>query len=326
MTRASSWIIALLLGVLCMLCVWSPASADTPPTQIAAVLQQSSVYVDVSIGDADAITSRIKSRLNPGDDIYVVVLDSTTQASASSTARAVAALSSTPKTVLVASATDSSVVAMSSWPPQVEADDLLARVASVVQNPTDLALRFVQSVHEWQDANPKPKPPVPPVDHSTAIYGSVGGVVCVLVVCAIGFVIVRRNQRFREINGAPRRYRRTLRQLLTYRDKFVGTPLAGDITQICTDAVYFFRDDSENDQLVYRHLENVVPVLRTYAKVQNDRRYYEEPDTLLEKGEASVRELREFVYAVAQHRNRGEVNQYEVNTRIVQDARNSMLL
>lgn len=327
MRRASSLFIVIFVAWLLFA---APAAADTPSDEIAQELQSTSVYVDPSIEDAAAIKAKLTRRIREDDGLVVAILAADTSSSAETVAQQIASLLTEPSTVVVTFA-QSGAVAATDWPDQVTADDIMIRSSSVTQNPVDRMLTFVTKVHDWQEDNPRPLPPSPPVvQDNTGIYVGTGAAAGVAIALgAAGWIIVRRNRGFSRVYSAPSKYRKELSQLASFADKHraANHELADTLDQLCKDASHLFRNRSEvgDKELISRHLANAVKVMSTYDTVNQNPRYYNGSAALLREGEESIADLATFILDVARGENSDTINNYKVNVAIVNDARNSMI-
>lgn len=242
--------------------VFAPhVGAQTTTQSVAQELQSSRVFVDPDIPESTDTARQLIGSIRDGDQLAVVILEDHGEVDASSFARALA-LQMPDTAIAVIDSNSYGVVSNSSWPNQIVAEDILKKSANVTQNPKDTLAFFIQRVHRWQDDNPKPVPPAPPVPpNHTPIYLGGGAVVLAGVGAAGYFIIKRRNKRSMELYGAPRQYRRTLKKILSYRDKFGRDSETGAIiTKICELSVRYFQGESTDDAaILHHHLQKNVP-------------------------------------------------------------------
>jgi hypothetical protein len=348
------------LALVLIVLVPTPAQAAPKLDDAVAALKNSRVYVAPGTEGTDADTAAILAeQLNDDDNIAIVMLPVSAiqmnlnpdSAEAEAVAARLAEATNHQYTLGVAFGNDSTkVAATSKLLPTGVASTLMKRAITNSTNNQETVVTFIRYVHSWQTQNPEAvkKPPKPnpapvaePAEEGGVSWGIIGLiVVCVLFALALGLraitLVVDKSDGQRDgtervkLRG-PDRIRDELRSILDKRPAINDRDLRDTITQLVHDTEEVFRrlernsPDQVNTSVVAfeQHLQSLIRVLDQYVDVQNNPRYFENPQKALQDGREAVAGFATYVLRSAQRAGRQQLTGFTVDTKILSAQRYS---
>jgi hypothetical protein len=311
-----------------------PAQAQDDLNEVVAALKSSHVYVSPTAGASPNTASQLKAQLRSGDHVFVAMLPADANANPQDLADKLSQQVGDPQAVVAVTVGRKIAAAAPSLPSGTAAD--LAVRADSVSNASDVALgTFIVNIHNWQAAHPEEITSTVSTEDSNVVTSVVlpgGGV---LVLLALGFVILR--QRLRRKHGdiklrSPEKVRDAIRGILQLQSQVDDSATRQTINLLVRDTEEVFarlRKHGSKAELADtastfdNHLTSLYEVLAQYVDVQNNRRYYEQPDRALASGREAVNGFAQYALVSAQRAGQSELTRFRVNTKILSAQRYS---
>jgi len=316
----------------------STASAQDYLGETKKALQQATVYVAKGTENTDSGTARyLTNQLSVGDNIVLVMLPSAAKVApddANSFAKKLD--DATEHRHIVAVSIGDDIGTSTTLLPDGIAADMLQRAGGVATSTKETLGIFARNIHGWQHDHPEQvkQPEAPPSagtsDNSGGfpwwIFGVLGAIVCLV---AFGAVKSRgsgqRSTPDKVRIGAPNQIKDELQQILDYRVKLNDPGLSNTLTQLIRDTNRVFDQLRRNapqqvDEVTEefeQHLQSLCKVLESYVDIQNNRRYYEDPQQALSDGREAVNGFAEYVLTSAQRAGKRTLTSFNVDTKIL---------
>lgn len=302
--------------------------------EITTALKSSAVYVEPGTSGTTSQTQQyILDKLIKDDHIYVVILkDEMTQPEMASLVYNVSQSLGSENIVLIVSG--NKYAAFSNVLPAGEADDLLERAMSVSTNNIETAVTFVNNVHNWQARHPKAEASVGVEKDSgstnPALIITPIAVSIPLLISLVVYLFRRKKSAvdYVAIKSAPDPVKDQINKLTSLVRKINNHQLQTTLIQTVKDVdAYFKRNkqskskDSDDSITFTRHLKSMNDVLVRYLDVQENPRYYRNPEMLALEGKKAVLSFSEFVLDSVQADTQRELTEYTVDTKILQAQR-----
>jgi len=153
------------------------------------------VHVAPEIEDSEIIAGKLTARLQPGDDMAIIML--------AEDSRRVTVSSDDVDLIVLQTIGNELTVQGNAWVPQLWLQERAARVENVTRAPLDKLLAMIREVHKYQASHPKPPPPPPPPAPPAPPYDwapvlkMLGGMAIGLTIVGTITVLVRRKVRRR---------------------------------------------------------------------------------------------------------------------------------
>lgn len=328
----------ILLAVICLFGVLAPAASASSQVDAAVKgLRSSNVYIAPGTPKTNSDTaSELKQVLREGDNIVLVMVpDKGT--SAVSLTRGVDNATGHKYTIGVAVGND--VRGYSTQLPEGVAVDIMSRAKSVATTPAETLRTYVQKVHDYQrtyaEQKPTPIPGVNTAEGGTSIVLVVLALTLIIVAAGVGFGLARRSKRSREAAGeilsfrSPTTVREELEKLYDLRKHIQSHTVRQKIEDICRDTERFFdtsrgslsRDTEQESAQFTDPLSKIRRVIEKYIDAQPDspeRRYFDDPDEILQLGESAVDSFAEHVLKSVRSKKAGELTHFRVDTKVLE--------
>jgi hypothetical protein len=324
-----------MLALVIALLVAIPAHADNSLDDAVAALKDAPVYVAPGTeGTSPTTASDLMDLLRDGDNIAIVMLP----ASAGDPGSAAGKIDqATGHKRIVAVSVDNNLAASSGIMPSGKAADLLARAVNVSTNPVETLQTFIRNVHSWQAQHPQ-APASKPTQKDKGGPPLVPIILVVVLATVLGFFAARQLLQPRSYDTAegpirfqssPDKVRDILRDIMERRAEVNDGELGSIIEQACQDTEQYFRrnsDPSKRDEdttTFVNHLKGVRNVLVQYLDIQNNRRYYDDPEGLMQQGYDAIDGFAAFVLQSNKRGRRDELTEFRVDTQILSAQRYS---
>jgi hypothetical protein len=303
---------------------------------VATALKQSPVYVASGTENTDSDTAdELAGQLNKGDNIVIVMLPASRLDASGSIGDLVRKIESvTASNKIIGLSVGDEVVGFSRLLPAGTAADLMSRAKSVSTNTSETLSTYVRNVHDWQTNHPE-EPASKPVEDS----GGVPGWIFLVVALAIGACVLIGVIRVSNSNAStesikfkksPDVVKELLKKLLDARQEVRDQSLNNLLVQICTDCEAYFarasrqgKQDSADVEAFTRHLHSLNDVLVRYVDIQDNSRYFEDADELLQSGYEAIEGFAELVLNSIKRDGRRGLTNFNVDTKILSAQRYS---
>jgi hypothetical protein len=300
----------------------------------ANALQHSSVYVAPGTDGTNANTvTTLAGYLNSDDNIVLVMLPSTAEAELGVDITTIASRLSEKlgNQKIIGLSVGNKVVGYAPTLPDGVATDRMRRAQSVTNDPVTALGTFAQNVHIWQKENPQtqPTPSIPGTGFPLWILVLIGVVIVISGICA--YYLFRdmegTSSTYRTRFNAPAPVRDLLRKIAQKREQVEDVRLRSTIYQICVDIEKYFQssssDKTSDSSTFSKSLTEVDLVLAKYIDVQNNRRYYKNPDDLLDQGEEALVDFAAYVLDSIRSGNEVALRAYKLKAYILQAQRSA---
>lgn len=300
----------------------------------AEVLKHSPVYVAPGTEETDNDTAgKLQARLEGNDNIVLVMLPFAAKAELDADISTIAnRLSQELKNQrIIGLAVGDEVVGYAPTLPAGVAADQMRRAKSVSNDPLTALGTFAQNMHLWQREHPQPKPAPFEPPSSGGIPWFVWLLISLLVVGVAIALIARwvgrsytpstERSRFR----VPDQVEDPLEAIMRKRGQVRDQGLQSVLYQLGVDVEKYFQlssKDEKRDALFFRdRLVEVTQVLDKYLDVQDNPRYYNNPNSLLQEGKEGLTEFSEWVLVSIRRGTDEDLSDYRLNTSIMQARR-----
>lgn len=339
MKRRAGIICAALFG---MLAITGPAVAATNDTltTVVSALKASPVYVAPGTETTDSNTApTLKGELTTNDDVVLVMLPQSAAGDVGDPMSFAVSLSQQigPQHI-IGLTVGSHEVAYSTSPalPASQATDLMGRAHSVSMSTVETLQSFVHYVHAWQQSNPEPPRPSPTTAKAKSSSGNSGiditvpVLVGVIAACiALGFWRISSGGRRTSSRPTPKAtvVPEGIESLLT-RCRQLTSQIApsSELYRILSEAwsdveSYFIRskDAAANASIMQDHLDRVRRVLERYIDLQQNPRYYRDPDSAKARAARSLTQFAEWVLEAVRDGSDVDLASFEVDTAMLTD-------
>jgi hypothetical protein len=302
--------------------------------EAAAGLAHSSVYVAPGTAGTDSNTAAaLGARLTAGDGIVLVMLPAGASAELGLDIPTIAARLSEAlggKRIIGLAVGDELAGYAPSLPSGV-ASDQMHRAQSVSNDPITALGTFAGNIHIWQGEHPTPTPaPVPPAPGSESGSGFPIAILLVMIVVLIGgawlaFVLASGKLTEQVVDGtrfnAPGPVRDLLARIALEGDRVEDPTLSRTVRQICVDIEHYFASssgDMKGDSALFsKNLTDVDRVLTKYIDVQDNRRYYKDPDSLMVQVKEALDDFSDYVITSIRNGNEVALRAYKLNAYVL---------
>ena len=306
-------------------------------TEAVQALQRAPVYVFPGTEGTDNDTAgRLQNMLKSKDNIVLVMLPKGAEVG-TDTSTIVAGLSEKlGNQRIIGLAVGNKVVGFAPILPSGVAADQMRRADSVSNDPVTALGTFAQNIHIWQSENPKLSPTLKPTV-STSKSSQINSLLLILLLpvsvvvifVILGFITNRRmaSQKCKEKTRfkAPNQVKDLLAKIVRERLQVRDGDLRQVVYQMCLDIERYFKsgsNDKKRDALFFNErLTEVDEVLLKYIDVQENMRYYDEPQKELCRGKESIGDFSQYVLASIRRGNAANLVEYKVNTNILEAQR-----
>lgn len=314
----------IMIGLGLLLAPAANAAGGDDPGLIAG-LRQKPVFVDKEAPGVTADTAgEIVALLKSGDGIVVLMFRDGDTDPASIAASVNQKLGGNR---IVGVTIGEKVAGYSTILPAGVAADLMTRAATVSVSPAETLRTFILNVHDWQTQHPK-APAAKPMkkdESNQVVLFLLAGSIIIAVVAVLLFLawafLVGDSKETVKLKKSPDRVRDQLHKMLELRMKINDRGLQGTLTQIANDVEAYFRrtkDAARLDQDAFaKHLSSLNSVLEKYVDVQDNPRYFENPDELLQSGSEAAVSFAYFVLETVRREGRRSITDFRVDTDIL---------
>lgn len=322
--RAVRWLIALMTLLVLAPPAWAadPKYGSDGPFIIA--LREKPVFVDPAAGVPAETEGVLLEQLNPTDGIVVLLFGEGAGDPATIAADVNKKLGG--KRIVGVTVGDQAA-GFSTILPYGVATELMKRAATVSTSKPETLGTFIQNVHDWQRAHPNAPAAKPVKEKEGGLITPMRGILFALVIVVIAAIIVAavisstKTEDGVTLKKSPDRIKEQLELMLKLRDKIEDSSMRVLITQIASDVEAFFRrtkavDVGDRDALV-NHLASLNKVLAMYVDVQDNERYFRNPNELLSNGYDATSSFAEFVLGMVQREGRRSITDFRVDTNIL---------
>lgn len=318
--------------------LWGTAvHAQTSTDDVVTALQSSPVYVAPGTENTNPDTAGVlQQQLKPGDNIIIVMLPSNalTGQEGGVNQYLIQLDTATGGKYIIGLAVGDNITAYSAILPAGEATDLMTRARSVSTTSSETLGTFVRNVHDWQRRNPQEyaSQPINKASDSFPVVPAIAGGSLLLVIAVFVTALIRRSRRrsLLDPNGrlkfkkSPESVRVMLDKISELRKQVDSNEVRAIIRQFQLDTEAFFsrvnlsRDDQAEQVRVFRNnLEAVQKVLIRYIDVQDNTRYWDNPQELLASGEDAFSGFAEYVLNNIKQGGRRDLTDFRVDTKIL---------
>jgi hypothetical protein len=300
-----------------------PAQAASPPDGVVAALKSSSVYVAPGTENTNSETAgKLQEQLTSGDNIAIVILPATAGEPAS---LAQAIDKATRGKYIIGLSVGEQVVAASTIMPQNVATNLVNRAAHVSSSPLETLETFIRDVHKWQGEHPHEAASKPVGKKSSG--SPVVTLVLLIFAMVLGGIVIAiaiANKRRQADDGltfrsSPSEVRDLLHVIMEQRPAINNDELSSIVKTACEDTEQYFQrsgNPEDSDEFVH-HLQSVRSILKQYIDIQNNQRYYDNPQALMKQGLEAIKGFASFVQDSIRRGRRADLTNFKVDTDIL---------
>jgi hypothetical protein len=328
--RSTAFVLSWVVGLL----VATPVYAETPLDDAIKSLKDSPVYVVRGIeGTTSETANELSDRLNGGDNILLVMLPA---GSGDPSVLASSIDDATGRKHIVGVSVGDQLGATSAIMPSGKAVDLMQRAKSVSTSTVESLGTFIRNVHSWQVQHPKERASKPTTKKkdggSSWILFVIAGIIAILLGVLMWARKLNRDSEAADdfkFRSSPDDVRDLLKVIMGLRPQIRDDELVTTIETACNDTNQYFRRSSDpkmrdEDITVFsRHLKSVRSVLTQYIDIQNNGRYYDNPDELIQQGRDAIAGFATFVEQSIRRGRRSELTEFKVDTDILSAQRYS---
>jgi hypothetical protein len=314
-----------LLGVMVGLLAVPTAQAQMDVNKVVSALKKTHVYVAPGVEGTNQDTAgKLATQLNGSDKIVLVMLPPGDD-DPDAIARAID--EATDHKYIVGLSVGSDLTAASTIMPDEVARDLMQRAVDTGTNPAERLGTFARNVHGWQAEHPNE-----PASKEADKGGMSIVLIAILFVClcaaAIGlFAAWRRSletdQEEVKFKASPGEVRDVLRKIQDQAPQIHDPGMRGSVMQAVSDTESYFRrsanstSQNRDADIFVMHLKSVRDVLTRYIDVQENPRFYDNPEELMGKGFEAINGFNEFVLQSIKDGRRSDLTQFNVDTDIL---------
>lgn len=299
----------------------------------AEALKLAPVYVAPGTEGTDNDTAgKLQARLNSNDNIVLVMLPTAAEAELEADISTIASRLSEAmgNQRIIGLAVGKNVVGYAPTLPASVAADQMRRARSVSNNdPVTTLGTFTQNVHIWQREHPQPTPPLESPSNGISLWFVV---LVILISAVIVYAIVRVFRKDETDLGAenfnvPNQVEDQVNQITQQRILVQDLELREALYQICVHVEKYFQlssKDKKRDALIFRvRLTEVVKVLVTYIKVQNNPDFYNNSDVVLRGWKEAFIEFDGYVLDSIKRGTDVDLREYRLRAEIMQAQRSA---
>jgi hypothetical protein len=330
-------LISVVFATLIGLVVATPAYAGAHLDEAVAALKNTSAFVAVGTEGTDSNTANnLAAQLSGGDTMVVAMLPANAASEFGGEAQNFAQQldDALGNKHIVAVSIGNDVATATQLLPDGVASDLMVRAGSVSTSTPETLGTFIRNVHTWQAAHPEEvakRQPSKERDENSSLPWLLA--VGISLSCALSIYLIYRTVRPRRQSREPKvklqspsRLQDELRDILARRSKIQDPALRETITQMVRDTEVVFRRLRANATPVTvettsasfeGYLQSVLSVLDQYIDVQENTRYYDNPQGALADGRDAINGFAEYVLNSAKRAGRQDLTQFRVNTKIL---------
>lgn len=315
-----------LLGLMVGLLAAPTAQAQTNINEVVSALKKTHVYVAPDAEGTNQDTpGELAAQLNGSDRLVLVMLPANGD-SPEVTARAID--KATGHKYIVGLSIGSELTAASTIMPDEVARDLMQRAVDTGTNPAERMVTFARNVHEWQADHP---------DEPASKEADKGGANIVLIAILFVFVAaavlaviatIGRNHEDEadqqiKFKASPGDVRDVLRKIQDLVPQVHDSRMRESVRQAISDTEAYFRrsvgsTSRKHDADVFvAHLTSVKDVLTRYVDIQDNPRFFDHPEVLMDKGLDAVNSFGEFVLRNIKAGRKSDLTQFNVDTDIL---------
>ncbi len=302
------------------------AMADSQVDLAIKELRSSNVYVSPGAPDSNSETAAtLGQALTSGDQVALVMLSD----SGVSPLQAAAQIDkATKRKLIIGISAGDQVAGYSKALPEGVASDLMSRANSIASSNVEVLRTFAQLSHKWQHANPEQvKKPPQKKEEGSGLWVIFPIILFLMLVAVIGIVLFGGDDdqiKFR----SPSNVRDELQKIYNQREEINNYSLQETVDSMCRDTEAFFKrskrssdHDTTAEALGFaRQLGSVRQVIDRYIDVQENPRYYENPEKALQDGQEAIEAFAEFVLKAVQRNSAAELINL-VDTKILKATR-----
>jgi hypothetical protein len=297
-------------------------------------LKHTTVYVAPGTEGTDNYTSgKLQNMLRNDDNIVLVMFPAEAKlgTDAYSIVKSLSEKLGNQRTIGLAVGRE--VVGFGPLLPSGVAADMMKRADSVSNDPVTALATFAQNMHIWLAAHPQatatPRPTTTPSQDKQFPWFVI--VLVAVGVIIVAFVVITMRRKGEEETTertrftAPDQVRDMLSKILRERNDVNDEELRQTLYQMCVDIERYFKassNDKDKDALFFRErLTEVKDILVKYIEIQENTRYYLEPESLLYRGKKSIKDFSTYVLDSIRRGNATNLLEFKVNTNILQAQR-----
>lgn len=333
---------AFVLAMILTLFVRNMVYADDYVSTALDSLKNSPVYVAPGIPGTDIDTAgKLQKLLNSDDNIVLVMLPMEAGTGTDLYTIAKSLSDQLGDQYIIGLSVGRNVIGFAPSLPSGIAADKMERADSVSNDPVTALITFVQNIHKWQESHDEPTPiPTPePTPIPSDEDGKSSWLLWVLIpvgvilagVFIVGSSVLRstggEGGAVRTNFSAPDQVRGLLSKIAKDRENIRDEELRHVLYQMCVDIEKYFKsssNDKEKDALFFKErLNEVNDILIKYIDVQENTRYYHDPEGLLLRGKQSIGDFSIYVLESIRRGNSANLMKFKVNTNILQAQRYS---
>lgn len=289
----------------------------------AEALKRSPVYVAPGTEGTDNDTAaKLQARLNSNDNIVLVMLPTAAEAELEADISTIATRLSQAlgNQRIIGLAVGRNVVGYAPSLPSGVASDQMRRANSVSNNPITALGTFAQNMHIWQREHPQPILPQPTSNGTDLSWLS-----WLILLVSVGIAGIYLYAKTKSGNKVPEQVRVLLSQIEQTSQQVHNSELRDTLLQICLDIERYYQSSSKGkkrDPLLFKdRLSDINDILEQYIDIQENPRYYPEPEVWLSSGREAIIDFASYVLEKIQSGNEDELANYRLNTYILQAQR-----
>lgn len=301
-------------------------------TDVLKALEKNNVYVDPSIDGPDkTVTAKLQKIIKSSSNIVLVVLpdDAGEEGDIHSIAIEISKKKGTE--YIIGISVGNEVLGYAPSLPAGVAADQMKRADSVSNDPVTALFTFSQNMNSWLAKNPQPTPTLVYEDGKEPMR--LTPLIMILLISGVSsmfyvlHILIRPKKPDNEKTNfkAPSQIKTLLSEISKSRESIRDDEFKEILQTMCLDIERYFTDESEDkdrDAVSFKErLVDVLEVVQKYVEIQNNQRYFYEPETQMRKGKESVRDFSVHVLESIRQGNAAELLDYKVNSNILQAQR-----
>ncbi|MFZ2664557.1 MAG: hypothetical protein WAX66_04310 [Patescibacteria group bacterium] len=323
---------SIVLAVVLALLLPSVVFAGSYIADAVQALQNAPVYVAPGTEGTDNDTAgKLQMMLRSNDNIVLIMLPAEAEDGTDIYTIASSLSEELGNQYIIGLAVGREVIGYAPMLPSGVAADQMRRADSVSNDSVTALITFTQNIHIWQAENPRPTPtPLPQqsqkASRSWLLWLLVPIVITITIVAFVATHRTRDKENTERIHfKAPNQVKGLLALIAKERNQVNDQELKKILGQMCLDIEKYFEsesNDEKKDSLFFnQRLTEVNEVLKKYIDIQENPRYYYEPEGELSKGKDSLSDFSKYVLNSIRRGKTADLVEYTVNTKILQAQR-----